>query len=75
MFLQRLSRCEGGASLDEVQPWLRHGLTRKRRQVRTRKVTQSTEATQAISSDEGTVAVNDDQEIMTRSGQRVAKPA
>ena len=25
--LQRLSCCEGGASLDEVQPWLGHGLT------------------------------------------------
>ena len=73
--LQRLSCCERGASLDEVQPWLGHGYTRKRRQVRTRKVMQSTEATHTISFDEGTVAVKDDQGITTRKGRRVVKPA
>ena len=54
-----------------MQPWLGHGLTRKRRQVRARRATQSTEATQGTM---GTVSTSDDREIMTRKGQRVVKP-
>ena len=69
--LQRLSRCHG-TMLDNVTPWLGHGKTRKRRQIRPRQVTDSNNE---VKRDRQVVSTCEQDSPMTRSGRRVKKPA
>ena len=75
MSLQRLSRCNSVA-LESVKPWLRHGKTRKRRQVRARPESTEEESHEGSNAGSSDVTNSDDHaNPVTRRGRRVRKPA
>ena len=73
--LQRLSRCNSVA-LGDVKPWLGHGQTRKRRQVRARpESTEEESLGRSNSKSNDTTSSDGHVDPVTRSGRRVRKPA
>jgi len=73
--LQRLSKCEG-TCLEDAQPWLSHGLTRRHRQVRARQM-QVTEPSpvDVVTNRNSTASSDCDKVATTRNGRRVMKLA